>query len=298
MPTPTDRRVGPLTEKSSLQATPAGRQRTLFAAGNRGLQTSQAKRNGFRVGRILLAIVTIVLFLLAWEGLVRWQDYPTFILPRPGDVWAKFLVMMADGSLWRHAAATVTEILGGLALGLSVALALGYLLAKSPTLDRLLSPYIVALQSFPVIALAPLLVIWIADGGARTMLVAALTLFFPALVNTIVGLRSVEPELLALMRSLQASTWQIFTKLEIPSALPVLFGGLKVGVTLAVIGAVIGEFVGANRGLGFLINLSRGLLDTPLLFVALFTLVLIALGLYGLVSLLEYHFLAWKRTMD
>lgn len=288
-----------MTEQTAFSTdSPAREQPPAFSIDAGVLRTDQATRNWFLAGRILLAVVMMILFLLAWEGLVRWQDYPTFILPRPADVWAKFLVMAADGSLWRHAAATVAEILGGLALGLSVALVLGYFLAKSPTLDRLLSPYIVALQSFPVIALAPLLVIWIANGEARTILVAALTLFFPALVNTIVGLRSVEPELLALMRSLQASAWQIFTKLEIPSALPMIFGGLKVGVTLAVIGAVIGEFVGANRGLGFLINLSRGLLDTPLLFVALFTLVIIALGLYGLVSLLEYHFLAWKRTTD
>jgi NitT/TauT family transport system permease protein len=154
----------------------------------------------------------------------------------------------------------------------------------------------VGLQSFPIIAVAPLLVIWIKASILRTVLICALTLFFPALVNTIVGLRSVEPELMALMRSLQASRWQIFTKLEVPAALPVLLGGLKVGTTLSVIGAVIGEFVGANQGLGFLINLSRGLLDTPLLFVALFTLVLISLSLYALVSLLEYHLLAWTRA--
>jgi len=286
----------PMAEKQRAEPTSAGRKQTVSSAGNHTMKTSHSRLNWFLVGRILLAVLTITLFLFAWEGLVRWQDYPTFILPKPADVWAKLLIVLADGSLWHHAAVTIAEILGGLALGLSVALVLGYLLAKSPTLDRLLSPYIVALQSFPVIALAPLLVIWISDGETRTVLVAALTLFFPALVNTVVGLRSVEPELLALMRSLQATNWQIFTILEIPSALPMLFGGIKVGVTLAVIGAVIGEFVGTNRGLGFLINLSRGLLDTPLLFVALFTLIIISLGLYGLVSLLEYHFLAWKRT--
>jgi NitT/TauT family transport system permease protein len=98
------------------------------------------------------------------------------------------------------------------------------------------------------------------------------------------------------MRSLRATRWQTFTKLEVPFALPVFLGALKIGATLAVIGAVIGEFVGSDRGLGFLINLAQGLLDTPLLFVALFTLVLIALGLYGLISLLEYHLLAWKRV--
>ena len=247
------------------------------------------------VGRVMLALVTLAAFLLLWEGLVRWRQYPAFILPSPGAVWTRSISLTIDGTLWEHAAITLFEILAGLAIGLVAAVVVGYFLAKSVALERLLSPYIVALQSFPIVAIAPLLVIWISDGETRTVLICSLTLFFPTLVSTIVGLRSVEPELMALMRSLRATRWQIFTKLEIPAALPVLFGGLKIGATLAVIGAVIGEFVGADRGLGFLINLARGLFDTPMLFVALFTLVLIALGLYALISLLEYRLLAWQR---
>jgi len=249
-----------------------------------------------RLARVLLGFLSVALFLLLWDALVRWQHYPSFILPSPGDVWAKFLITLADGSLLHHASITLVEILGGLLVGVTVATLLGYLLAKSPLLDQLVSPYIVALQSFPVVAVAPLLVIWMQNGLARTILITALVLFFPVLVNTIAGLRSVEPELVAVMKSLQATRWQIFLKLELPFALPVLLAGLKIGATLAVIGAVIGEFVGANHGLGFLINLSQGLLDTPLMFVALFTLVVIALGLYGLVSLLEHSLLAWKRA--
>ena len=140
----------------------------------------------------------------------------------------------------------------GLALGLSVATLIGYGLAKSPLLERILSPYIVASQAVPIVALAPLLVIWFGFGGISKVLVCALTVFFPSLVNTIVGIRSVEPDLRALMRSLQATRWQTFAMLEVPAALPIFFGGLKVSVTLAVIGAVVGEFVGADRGLGFL----------------------------------------------
>ncbi|MCO6449199.1 MAG: ABC transporter permease [Caldilineales bacterium] len=259
---------------------------------------ARARKNGryLQWGRIILAPVTIFAFLLLWEGLVQWRHYPVFILPRPIDVWNKFILVLADASLWRHASITLLEIGLGLLLGLSSALILGYLLAKSTTLERLLSPYIVAFQAFPIIAIAPLLVIWISDSLSRTILICALTLFVPVLVSTIVGLRSVEPELAALMRSLRATRWEVFSKLEVPSALPVFFGGLKIGVTLAVIGAVIGEFVGADQGLGFLINLARGLLDTPLLFVALFTLVVIALGLYGLVSLAERRLLAWKNV--
>jgi NitT/TauT family transport system permease protein len=253
-------------------------------------------RHTLRLARIVLGVVSLALFLFLWDALVRWREYPPFILPAPADVWDKFLVTLADGTLIYHTSITLVEILGGLLLGVTVATLLGYLLAKSPLLDQLVSPYIVALQAFPVVALAPLLVIWIHQPLARTILIAALVLFFPVLVNTIVGLRSVEPELVAVMRSLQATRWQTFTKLEAPFALPVFLGALKIGATLAVIGAVIGEFVGSDRGLGFLINLAQGLLDTPLLFVALFTLVIIALGLYGLVSLLEYHLLAWKRA--
>jgi NitT/TauT family transport system permease protein len=172
---------------------------------------------------------------------------------------------------------------------------LGYALAKSRSLERLISPYLVASQAVPIIALAPLLVIWIKSPGLSKLLICALTIFFPTLINTIVGIRSVEPDLMALMRSLRASRWQILTKLEIPAALPVLFGGLKIGVTLAVIGAVVAEFVGADRGLGFLVNLSRGILDTPLLFVALISLIIIAVALYAAVSLLEHRLLAWQR---
>jgi NitT/TauT family transport system permease protein len=226
---------------------------------------------------------------------VRWQQYPTFILPSPARVWERFLLLLNGGTLWSHVLITVAEVLVGLSIGLVSALVLGYGLAKSPLLERILSPYIVASQAVPIVAIAPLLVIWFGFGGLSKALVCALTVFFPALVTTIVGIRSVDPDLRSLMRSLQSSRWQTFSKLEVPGALPVLFGGLKVAVTLAVIGAVVGEFVGADRGLGFLVNLARGILDTPMLFVALFILIIIALGLYTAVALLEYVVLRWRR---
>jgi len=250
------------------------------------------------MGNVEVLLVPVVLFaiLALWEMVVRVAGYPSFILPSPGRVWSKFLVVLADGTLWRHTRVTLMEIAGGLGLGVSLALVTGYGLAKSPLLERLLSPYIVASQSVPVVAIAPLLLIWFGFGVLSKVLVCALTVFFPMLVNTIIGIRSVEPELVSLMRSLRATRWQTFVLLEVPAALPILFGGLKVAVTLAVIGAVVGEFVGADRGLGFLLNLSRGILDTPLLFVALFTLIFIALALYLTVSWLELWLLRWQRV--
>jgi NitT/TauT family transport system permease protein len=256
---------------------------------------ARAGRRLFRIDLVLVPLALIV-FLTGWELLVRWQGYASFILPGPGLVAARFVALARDGTLALHTWTTVVEILAGLTLGVTAATVSGYFLAKSPLLERILSPYIVASQAVPIVALAPLLVIWFGFGGLSKVLVCALTVFFPALVTTIIGIRSVEPDLRALMHSLQAGRWQTLALLEVPAALPVWFGGLKVGVTLAVIGAVVGEFVGADRGLGFMVNLARGILDTPMLFVALFTLVAIAVALYAAVALLEHIVLRWQRA--
>ena len=248
------------------------------------------------LARVLVPVAGFVLFILAWDALVRWQQYPDYILPAPALVWRKFLVALADGTLWRHTRVTLLEIMGGLALGLSAATVLGYILAKCPFLERLVGPYVVAAQAVPVVAVAPLIILWAGSGLFSKILVAALTLFFPVLVNTLVGFRSVERDLLDLMRALNATRWQIFVKLEFPAALPILFGGLKVGTALAVIGAVVGEFVAADQGLGFLINLtSRGTLDTALLFVTLGVLIVIAVALYTAVGWLERRVLRWRE---
>lgn len=244
----------------------------------------------------LLAPPALLAFLCLWQLLVTVGSYPTFILPAPAVVFRKFLVTAGDGTLLHHTWATLREVFLGLALGLGTATCVGYIFAKSKPLERLLSPYIVASQSIPIVALAPLLVIWFGFGMLSKIIVCALTVFFPVLINTIVGLRSVEENLVDLMRSYGATRGQMITMLEIPAALPVLLGGLKIGVTLSVIGAVVGEFVASDEGLGFLVNLSRGLFDTPMLFVALFTLVVIALSLYGSVVLLENWLLSWRRT--
>jgi NitT/TauT family transport system permease protein len=264
------------------------------------LSSAQPKRRALRRVNWEYLLIPVVLLgvLTLWDLLVRWRQYPTFLLPTPQRVAVRFAVAWRDGSLLLHTWVTLKEVFGGLALGLSVAVVLGYLLAKSRTAERILSPYLVASQAIPIVALAPLLVIWFGVGGLSKVLVCALTLFFPVLINTIVGIRSVDYELRELMRSLQATRWQAFRMLELPAALPVLFGGLKVGVTLSVIGAVVSEFVGADRGLGFLVNLARGLFDTPLMFVALFTLMAIALALYFAVSLIESLVLRWRAIEE
>lgn len=242
----------------------------------------------------LLIPLSLGLGLLGWEVLTQVGQYPAFILPGPARVWQRLVDVVLDGSLAGHLQTTLSEVLAGLAVGLSVASVLGYLIAKSPAIERLLTPYIVASQSVPIVAVAPLLVIWFGSGLRSKVLICALIVFFPILINTVIGMRSVERDLRDLMRSLRATRWQTFTKLELPAALPIVLGGLKMGATLAVIGAVVGEFVGADRGLGYLINVGRGQYDTALVFVAVITLVALALVLYGIVLGLESVLLRWR----
>ena len=242
--------------------------------------------------------MSIFLALLIWECFIRLDDTPAFILPPPALVWSKFLQVLADGSLLRNTLVTLGEVIAGLALGVSVASALGYLLARSPTVEKLISPYVVASQSIPIVAIAPLLVIWFGPGLFSKVLICALIVFFPILVNTVVGLRTVPDDLYDLMRSLKATHWQTFRLLEIPGAMPVFLGGLRIGATLSVIGAVVGEFIGADRGLGFMINRARGQYDTALVFVTVFSLVLMAMILYGLVVLMEMRLLSWRERPD
>lgn len=245
-----------------------------------------------------LVALSILIVLVVWQLVAMFAGFPAFILPSPGMVGTRFIQAIADGSLIRNTAVTLGEVLAGLVLGVSVASFLGYLLARSLKLERLLSPYIVASQSIPVVAIAPLLVIWFGPGLFSKVLICALIVFFPVLVNTVVGVRSVPEDLRDLMRSLQATRWQTLRYLELPAALPVFLGGLRIGATLSVIGAVVGEFVGAKSGLGFLVNVGRGIYDTSLVFVAVFTLIALALILYGLVSLVEKRLLKWQQQQE
>ena len=262
------------------------------------MELNHSEKKGFdRLAALRAAILPLVVVfaILLWGLVVRIWDIQPFLLPPPVMVWARLLQTLADGSLLRNTLITLQEVLAGLGLGVIAATGLGYLLAKSQVVERLLAPFIVASQSVPVVAIAPLLIIWFGPGLFSKVLICSLIVFFPVLVNTVVGLRSVPEELRDLMRSLQATRWQQVKFLDIPAALPVFLGGLRIGATLSVSGAVVGEFVGSDRGLGFLINIGNGQYDTPLMFVAVFTLVAMALSLYGLVVFAEKRLLSWRQ---
>lgn len=250
-------------------------------------------RNGSRNG---LGLISVLVGILAWHLLTRYGGIPNFILPSPFSVWLRFLKALRDGSLLYHTGVTLLEIVLGLLAGALLATIVGYVLAKSRALERILSPYLVASQAIPIVAIAPLLVIWLGDGILSKVVICALIVFFPVLVNTIVGVRAVPTALYDLMNSLHASRAQILWKVEVPASLPVFLGGLRIGATLSVIGAIVGELVDAEEGLGFLLQLGDFQYDTPMVFVAVFTLIALALLLYGIVLGLEKRFLKWQNT--
>ncbi len=250
------------------------------------------------IRRFSFLLISLALALLGWYLLTHLGKIPAFVLPPPDMVWARFVGSLQDGSLLRNGFSTLEKIFLGLVCGVGAATLLGYLLAKSPLLERLLTPFIVASQSIPVVAIAPLLMIWFGSGLGSKVLICALIVFFPVLINTVVGLRAVPANLRELMSVLHATPWQTFRLLEVPAALPVFLGGLRIGATLSVIGAVVGEFMAPDRGLGRIINEARGRYDTALVFVAVFSLVAMALALYGLVALAERRLLWWQRRPE
>jgi NitT/TauT family transport system permease protein len=253
----------------------------------RGLKRAMIGR--LRLIRSVLGVVVGgLIFLGLWQLVVVVGDYKEYLLPGPWTVFRRFVTAWTDGTMGPHALATVQEIVLGFIAGAATGLLVGYLLARSRIVNLVLSPYLVAAQSTPVLALAPLLILWFGPGLLSKVIICGLIVFFPVAISTLVGLRTVDAGLLELGRSLRASRRQVLTTLEIPVALPSIMGGIRVGVTLAVVGAIVGEWASVDKGLGALILLAQGsLFDIPLMFAALMTVAIIGVGLYGITVLVE-----------
>lgn len=248
--------------------------------------------------RLWTRLLSVGLGLLCWQVTAQVTGLETFILPRPLMVWNRFLKAANDGSIFTDIGVTLLEVVLGLIAGVIFATLIGYAVAKSRALERAISPWLVASQAIPIVAIAPLIVLWFGQGMFSKVLICALIVFFPVLINTILGIRAVPVAFYDLMNSLHATKRQILLKVEIPAALPVFLGGLRVGATLSVIGAVVGELVGANYGLGNLITRGRVNYDMPLVYVGVILLVIMALTLYSAVSLLEKKFLKWQESFE
>jgi NitT/TauT family transport system permease protein len=242
------------------------------------------------VSRTALASIGLAFlgFVVLWQLVVFVSGFPPFILPGPLAVGQRFIGAWLDGTMAPHVLATLVEVVLGFVVGAGLAVVAGYGLARSAVIERLASPYLVAAQATPILALAPLIALWFGPGLLGKVLICALIVFFPVAVATMVGIRSVDARLLELGRSLRATPRQVLATLEIPAALPSILGGMRVGVTLAVVGAIVAEWAGAERGLGVLVNLARGsLFDIPLMFATLLTIALVGIVGYLLVVLVE-----------
>jgi len=231
-------------------------------------------------------------FLALWQLVVWFGGYPSYILPGPATVAARFVTAWTDGTFGEHVPVTLVEVLLGFAAGAAVGLGAGLLLARSRRVSLALSPYLVAAQSTPILALAPLLALWFGPGLVSKVVICGLIVLFPVAVSTLVGLRTVDPRLLELGRSLRATSRQQLLGIELPAALPSILGGMRIGITLAVVGAIVAEWAGADAGLGWLLNLARGsLFDTPLLFATLVAIALLGVCLYGAMVAVERRLL-------
>lgn len=238
--------------------------------------------------------VAVVATVIAWEVVVTVFRVPEYLLPAPSGV------AIALVEHWRylavHSLVTLGEILAGFGLAVAVGIPLAMLIVYSPVFERALYPLLVAAQSVPKIAIAPLLIFWAGLGPFPKVLVAFAISFFPIVIDTVVGFRTVEPEMLHLARSMGAGERKIFIKIRFPSAIPSIFAGLKVAVTLAVVGAIVGEFIQADSGLGYALQQATSVLDTRLGFAVILVLAVIGILLFAAVDALERWTTPWAAS--
>lgn len=242
----------------------------------------------------LYAWATVALILAVWEGISRGLKLPAFLLPAP----TRIISSMVQNAhlLWEHTWITVLEAVAGFVIAAVIGVLMAIIIVSSPLLEKALMPILISSNSVPKPALAPLFLIWFGFGLTSKIVISFLTALFPVVVNTVTGLRAVEAELLHLVTSLRARPWQVFLYIRLPRALPYVFSGLKVAAILAVIGAVVGEFVGAHRGLGYVLVLALGRLDTPLVFGGLFLFSVIGIAMHTTVGVLERLLCPWEQT--
>jgi NitT/TauT family transport system permease protein len=246
-----------------------------------------------------VSIALLIVFLAAWQWGPGLLGIPSFIVPPLSMVAEEAVRMWHVSALATHTGITAAEVLAGFLIGSLLGAFIGYLLGMSPTAEFALSPYILALQIAPKVAFAPLFILWMGFTVYPKILVAILIVFFPVMVNVMTAIRTIDPDLINLARAFKATRAQIFWKIEFPASMPPLFAGLRIASTLAVVGVVVGELVGGNLGLGYLLAFGEGQANTPMVFVTILMLTLVGGIAYLLVILLEARVLHYlpKRAL-
>ena len=246
--------------------------------------------------RYSLAVVSHLALVLAWYLFVKFGNVPKYVMPSPEATFAA----LTDGNYnwWGNALVTGTEIFAGYFLALVVGVALALVFTWSKTLEQFFLPLLVSLNMIPKVALGPLIIVWFKYGVFPNSMMAFSICVFPILLTTARGLREIEPDLLDLVRALKGSRWQLFMKIQLPGSLPYIFSGMKVAAILAVAGAIVGEFLGSDKGLGYLMLQVQVTLDTPAMFMAVILITLIGVVLYGFVMALERWLVAKDARLD
>ncbi len=243
-----------------------------------------------------LVPLVLVVFVLAWEGIVRAWHIQEFLVPAPSAIGRALMAGLTSRLYVDHFGVTLYESLLGFLIAAAAGIACGTVIAQFRVVEQTLYPYLVALQTLPKIAIAPLLIVWLGFGITSKVVIAALVAFFPILVNVIVGLKTVDASKLDLMRSLDASRWQTFRYVTFPNALPFVFAGLDIAIVFSVLGAIVGEFVGSQRGLGNLILQFHTSLDIAGMFAVLLLLAALGVGLHLLIQAIQRRVIFWAQA--
>ncbi len=259
-------------------------------------RTTDRRRVVRAVGNVALPVAVVLALLGIWELLSRTGTVNPIVLPAPTQIVSAFVGLLGDSSFWKAAKVTAWETIAGLAIGVAGAWVLGTLIGLVDFARRSLYPLVICFQVLPRIALAPLFLVWFGFGLTPRILFATTICFFPVLISVIVGLQTVDPAAATLMRSLGASRWQVYRKLALPSSMPIMFAGIKTAATLALIGAIVGEFVGGDQGLGVLIDTFNNQLDIADSFAAILALAIFGLALYGVVDLIDKKLVFWRNA--
>jgi NitT/TauT family transport system permease protein len=247
-----------------------------------------------RLQSIFLAFVVVAI----WQGACKLFDISPLVLPSPLAIAARLFDLIISGTIWPHLWATAVEVVVGFVFGVVAGLVIGAMVSLIPVVERLVYPYLVALQTLPKVAIAPLFIIWFGYGLTSKIVITALVCFFPILVSVVAGFHSTDRDQLDMMKAFGATKWQTLVRLRIPSALVLIFAGLEIAAVLAVIGAIVGEFVGAQVGLGYLIVALNFSLDVPGVFAILIVLSAIGLLMHGAMRYAARRYIFWIRRNE
>ncbi|MDT9593595.1 ABC transporter permease [Nocardioides zeae] len=244
---------------------------------------------------LVLVPAVFVVVVLAWEFGVQLFDVEAYVLPPPSAILEQLQVQLGDSTFWGHFWVTFQEAAAGFAIGITAAIVLGTAISQISIVEKTLMPYIVAFQTIPKVALAPLFVVWFGFGLTSKIVMAAVICFFPMLINVVEGLRSADADRIQMLKVFGAGRWQIFKKVQLPSAMPFIFAGIDIGIVFAILGAVVGEFIGAQEGLGYLLLQTNYNFDIPGMFAVLIVLSVLGLVAHALVRIIQKRVTFWAE---